>query len=240
VDGYPYVIADRIDTRDLIEQRRAVQAQTQDGEAVLAVGTPIPGMDYAIVGDHGDALDDRHVGEVSVRGTSVMLGYLNAGDGSLTTPFNPDGWFATGDIGYAANGQLFILGRKKEIIIIRGCNYFPHEIDEAAGTERLIVAVETRPADATAKTRAELQTLLQQHIGFSAQEIVFVEAGGLPRTTSGKLQRLKCKAQYEAGTLAVVETTVQPVAPEIITLPAEVLLVQPSQAGVRAAEGALA
>ena len=81
-------------------------------------------MAFRILDDGDHALANRAVGEVAIRGTSVMLGYLNPDDGSIAAPLTADGWFRTGDIGYIADGQLHILGRKKEVIIIRGSNYF--------------------------------------------------------------------------------------------------------------------
>jgi acyl-CoA synthetase (AMP-forming)/AMP-acid ligase II len=231
VKGAPYVIADRIDKRALIDTQRALATDENDHETVLAMGTPIEGMAYRIAGERGETLDERRVGEVAVRGTSLMSGYLSPEDCTIVSPWTSDGWFMTGDIGYIANGQLYILGRKKEIIIIRGSNYFPHEIEEAlgadsamkksacaafglfddtSGTERLIVVAEARAADANAQTRARLQQLLQKQIGFAAQEICFVEPGGLPRTTSGKLQRLKCKDLYASGALELTGVSASP------------------------------
>lgn len=233
VDGAPYVIADTLDRRALIERRDAQPAAANDGaetetETVLAMGTPIEGMAFRILDDGDHALANRAVGEVAIRGTSVMLGYLNPDDGSIAAPLTADGWFRTGDIGYIADGQLHILGRKKEVIIIRGSNYFPHEIEEAltshrtlrkstciafglpdpeTGTERLVVAIEARPVDATPQTRAECQQLLASRIGFAAQDLCFVEPGSLPRTTSGKLQRLKCRDLYANGALSVIHAT---------------------------------
>ncbi|KVQ96073.1 AMP-binding protein [Burkholderia ubonensis] len=229
VDGAPYVIADALDRRALIEQWAARPADPNDGgepETVLAMGTPIEGMAFCILDDGDHALAERAVGEVAIRGTSVMLGYLNPDDGAIVAPLTADGWFRTGDIGYVTDGQLHILGRKKEVIIIRGSNYFPHEIEEAlashralrkstciafgvpdaeTGTERLVVAIEARPADATPQTRTECQQLLAARIGFAAQDLCFVEPGSLPRTTSGKLQRLKCRDLYATGALPVIQ-----------------------------------
>jgi len=114
------------------------------------------------------------------------------------------------------------LGRKKEIIIIRGCNYFPHEIeeilaehpavvrggcaavgifDETQGTEQLVVLAETQANIDFRDLRAKLRALLVRHLGFAAHDIVFVENGELPRTTSGKLQHFLCKELYAAGAL---------------------------------------
>jgi acyl-CoA synthetase (AMP-forming)/AMP-acid ligase II len=200
----------------------------------LSIGTPITGMAVAIRDAAGAELGERQVGEIAIRGSSVMLGYLPAapepGPGAtagptaspaapFASPVGADGWLATGDIGYVAGGHLFILGRMKEIIIIRGCNHFPDEIeaavadhaaiskdgcaaigvhDPAQGTEQLVLLVETAPEHATAAARAELQALLLQRIGFAAHELRFVQPGALPRTTSGKLQRLKCRQLFAA------------------------------------------
>ncbi|WP_186188531.1 AMP-binding protein [Burkholderia gladioli] len=232
IEGAPYVIADAIDKRALIERRAAeavapaaADAPAPERELVLAMGKPIPGMRYEIVDEHGATLAERQAGEIAIRGSSLMLGYLDAGSGEIVAPLTPNGAFLTGDIGYVADEQLYILGRKKEVIIIRGSNYFPHEIedalsahpllrkstciafgcpDTASGTERLVVAIETRPVDASAQTRLECQQLLGARIGFAAQDLCFVEPGSLPRTTSGKLQRLKCRELYTQGALSLV------------------------------------
>lgn len=76
--------------------------------------------------------------------------------------------------------------------------------DPETGTERLVVAIEARPIDATPQTRTECQQLLASRIGFAAQDLCFVEPGSLPRTTSGKLQRLKCRDLYANGALPVI------------------------------------
>ncbi|WP_082102403.1 AMP-binding protein [Robbsia andropogonis] len=246
VEGAPYVMVDQIDRQALIERQQANVIGTVDNsETVLAMGTPIHGMEFQIVNDQGHACTERMAGEIAIRGSSVMLGYLNPGNGSIEPALNHSGWFMSGDIGYVSAGQLYILGRKKEIIIIRGSNYFPHEIEETLaqhpalhkssciafglpddenGTERLVIAVEARPVDATSKMRSECQLLLQQDIGFAAHDICFVEPGTLPRTTSGKLQRVKCRDLYTSGGL------------EVITVPA--MRSTPTPSGITRAIGA--
>jgi acyl-CoA synthetase (AMP-forming)/AMP-acid ligase II len=205
---------------------RFVRRDRFESRTRLSVGRPIAGMEVAIRDAAGLELAERQAGEIMIRGSSVMLGYLPAAPRAAAAPPPPpvsgDGWLATGDIGYRAEGHLFILGRMKEIIIIRGCNYFPDEIeaavsdhaimsrdgcaaigvhDEAQGTEQLVLLVETAAECATAAARAELQALLVQRIGFAAQELIFLHPGALPRTTSGKLQRLKCREMFVAGAL---------------------------------------
>lgn len=195
-----------------------VRPDEHDGKLRLSVGVPIAGMAVEIRSPDGNALGERAAGEIMLRGSSVMSGYLPmAGQPPLASPIGADGWLATGDIGYLAGGELFILGRMKEIIIIRGCNYFPDEIEAAVadhaaickdgcaaigvhdatqGTEQLVLMVEAAPEHVIAQARGELQALLLQRIGFAAHDLVFVSPGALPRTTSGKLQRLKCRSIY--------------------------------------------
>jgi acyl-CoA synthetase (AMP-forming)/AMP-acid ligase II len=238
-DSLVHIVADRIDTAALsahqIAQPAPATHEVEQGEGqrrpaghevVLSVGKPIPGMEYAIREPSGQPAADRQAGEIFIRGTSVMMGYLPSAKVEVPMPFDEAGWFATGDIGYVADGHLYILGRKKEIIIIRGANYFPHEIeevvadhpaiykggcaavgvhDENQGTENLVLLIEAHAALAHTQSRAEMQTLLQGTLGYCAKEIVFVEPGALPRTTSGKLQRLKSRQMYLAGSFAATQ-----------------------------------
>ncbi|HET9622064.1 MAG TPA: AMP-binding protein [Kofleriaceae bacterium] len=205
-----------------------VRADQRDGTIRLSMGTPITGMQAEVRDATGRTLGEREVGEIMIRGSSVMLGYLApAREAGVAAPavaaVRDDGWLATGDLGYVADGQFFILGRMKEILIIRGVNHFPEEIeaavadhaaiskdgcaaigvrDEAQGTEQLVLLIETAPENVTATARAELQALLQQHVGFAAADLRFVAPGALPRTTSGKLQRLKCRQLFLDGAFA--------------------------------------
>ena len=211
-DAFSYLIADRIDA-DMLTTAQPADAHCQAAQTVLSMGTPMPGMELRIVSAAGNAVHAREIGEIQLRGSSLMSGYLPA-EGQ-PEPYRPGEWFATGDLGYQAGGQLFVLGRQKEIIIIRGRNYFPHEIedtlaahpllagggaiaatgihDETQGTENLIVLIEFEHEEAKAELRAGLQVMLRKRFGFGAHAIVFVTGGSLPHTTSGKLQRLKCR-----------------------------------------------
>ncbi|QEL57793.1 AMP-binding protein [Chromobacterium paludis] len=217
-DAFSYLIADRIDSDALtnFSIARPADEHARAAETVLAMGKPIPGMAVRVASAEGMELKARQVGEIQLRGSSLMSGYLPA-DGQHEA-YHPGEWFATGDLGYQADGQLFVLGRQKEIIIIRGSNYFPHEVedalaahpllaggsaiaatgiyDETQGTENLIVMIEFEREEEQANLRAELQALLRERFGFGAHAIAFVANGSLPRTTSGKLQRLKCRGLY--------------------------------------------
>ncbi|OBG87952.1 long-chain fatty acid--CoA ligase [Mycobacterium sp. E136] len=170
-----------------------------DGHALL--GEPISGMSVRI-----EPRGDDKVGEIHIRGTSMMSGYR--GD----TPRNADDWFATGDLGYVVDGSLVVCGRAKELITVAGRNIFPAEVERvAAGApgvrEGAVVAVgvgerSIRPGVAIvaefrgpdeATSRADLIERVASECGVVPTDVVFVRPGTLPRTSSGKLRRLEVK-----------------------------------------------
>ena len=106
--------------RDTLE-REGVARLAEDGEerrTMVSVGRPLAEQEIAIVGDDGAPLPPRRVGEVLLRGPSVMHSYLPGTEGE--TSLQPDGWLATGDLGYLADGELFLARRKKDLIIRGG------------------------------------------------------------------------------------------------------------------------
>jgi acyl-CoA synthetase (AMP-forming)/AMP-acid ligase II/acyl carrier protein len=172
------------------------------------------------------------VGEIWIASPSVARGYWNRPDDSMHTfaarlAEGSEGTFLrTGDLGALEDGQLFVTGRLKDLIIVRGRNYYPQELEELAsashpavrpgscaafaideqGGERVVVVAETRPgteheaAAIAAAVRAAVWTRLELHIDF----LVLIRPGSLPKTSSGKIQRRACRAAYLAGTLPVV------------------------------------
>ncbi|MFB3301767.1 AMP-binding protein [Pseudomonas sp. AMR01] len=214
-----YVIPDRIDSRTLIEDWKARRADddSQKVETVLSMGRPIVGMQVCVRAPDGTDLNDREVGEIFIRGSSIMSGYLPVK--GKTEQYKSNDWLATGDIGYQVDEHLFVLGRQKELIIIRGSNYFPHEFedvasshpllasggnaiaafgvyDETQGTENLVILIELEKKQSQTDLHSQLQAQLRDIFGFGAHVITFVPAGSLPRTTSGKLKRLECRNVY--------------------------------------------
>ncbi|MCX4093138.1 long-chain-fatty acid--ACP ligase MbtM [Nocardia sp. alder85J] len=189
-----------------------------DGTATtrrLAVlGEPIPGTEVRITPSDPapQAIEGREVGDVEIRGTSMMDGYF--GDERLS----PDGWFKTGDIGYLVDGALVVCGRAKELIIVAGRNVFPTEIERAAATvdgvrsgrvvaigtgagaarPGLAIAAEYKGADETS-ARAAIVERVASECGIVPSEVILVPAGGLPITTSGKLRRLEVKRLVESA-----------------------------------------
>jgi len=206
--------------RDALE-RDGVARLARDGEepqTMVSVGRPLGEQEIAIAGTDGARLPPRHVGEVLLRGPSVMHSYLpgTQGDASL----RGDGWLATGDLGYLADGELFLVGRKKDLIIRAGRNYYPEDLETAAGRvpgvragriaafsvsgpehERVVLAAETRAdwdRDAAA-LRDQVGRAVFSAVRFQPDEIVLLAPNALPLTSSGKIMRPEARRLYDAG-----------------------------------------
>ncbi len=94
---------------------------------VVSVGAPVPGAEVEIRGQDGRPLPERRLGRIFARSPSVMRGYL--GDGAATSRALPGGWLDTGDLGFVAGGELFVHGRAKDLVIVRGSNHAPDEFE---------------------------------------------------------------------------------------------------------------
>lgn len=172
-------------------------------------GLPLPGHQIEIRNEQGQALPERHCGLIFARGPSLMTGYF--GDPITTQEvLSADGWLNTGDMGYLVNGEIFITGRQKDLIIINGRNIWPQDLEYLAeqqpavraegssafaisgpdGKEEVVLVIQSRESD-TAK-RAELighvKRLVRAELGISCF-VDLVPPHTLPRTSSGKLSR---------------------------------------------------
>lgn len=184
----------------------------------VSCGRPFPGHEVAIVDADFNELPERHVGQIIVRGPSNTPGYYEEPEKTADT-FRDFG-LVTGDLGYIAEGQLYVTGRQKDIIILNGRNYDPHAIEwtvqdidgirkgnvvafSIAGehSEQLIVVAETKDDVDLDQLRDRIKSTLNEDLFLSAADIVLVGRGQLPKTSSGKLQRAKTKAQYLDGSL---------------------------------------
>jgi len=195
---------------------RATPARPDGAGRVLeftGVGRPIANTTLRIVGERGATLGEREVGEIHVRSTTLMERYFD--DAAATAAAFADGWLATGDLGYLADGVLFVTGRKKDVIIKGGHNLVPAAVEDVAGadpdvrtgcvaavgvwasdldTELVHVVCETRVAPERHREVADrLRERLQAH-GIGVDRIVLVAPGVLPRTTSGKIRRADVRA----------------------------------------------
>ncbi|CAN5841463.1 fatty acyl-AMP ligase [soil metagenome] len=196
------------------------------------LGTPVPGLEMRIVDpDTFEARPERHVGELVIRGTSVTPGYYQRGD--ATAALFRDGWLCTGDLAYQLDGELVLCGRIKDVIIVGGRNVFPEDIERAVGEidgvrsgnviavgvegykgkESVVVVAELRggadgtmSADHLESVRADVHHRTLEVCGLPPRDVMLVRAGTLPKTSSGKLQRAKCRDQYLDELLALVGT----------------------------------
>ena len=208
----------RID-RETYESEKVAKLAGETGEAIelVSVGQSFAGHEVAIQGPGGELLKNGEVGEIVFRGPSVTAGYFQ--NEEATRALLDGGWLHTGDLGFQLDGELYISGRKKDLIILNGRNYYPQavewEVEQIDGirkgnavafairgenTEELVVVAETKVKDKATLAEA-VKRHLQTTLGLSAKEVVLVGSGALPKTSSGKLQRQKTKHQFESGEL---------------------------------------
>jgi acyl-CoA synthetase (AMP-forming)/AMP-acid ligase II len=117
---------DVVDRRQLSQNRFAApMAGDSPTVEVVSCGAAIPNCEIRVVGESGDVLPDRRVGEITLRSDSMLTGYYRRDD---LAPIR-DGWYLTGDMGYVADGELYITGRKKDLIIVGGKNVYPQDIE---------------------------------------------------------------------------------------------------------------
>ncbi len=201
---------------------------------VASVGPPLDGVEVRVRAADGKWQPDLAVGEICVRAPSVCSGHLTPA--GVVPAVDSHGWLHTGDLGFLSRGELYVTGRKKDLIIIGGRNLYPQEIeaevgalpgfrpgrvaafgvdDAARGTEVLVVVAESHErgtADPAAALAAVRQRLLAQ-FGIAPHDVVLVGRGELPLTSSGKLRRFEARAAYERGALESVIHRLQAPAP---------------------------
>ncbi|GAB4256722.1 MAG: hypothetical protein Kow0092_02930 [Deferrisomatales bacterium] len=223
--GRPPRIA-TVDGPTLEGEGRAVPAEPGPrARAVVSVGRPIPTVEVAVVDEADRPVGEGVRGEIVVRGPSVMAGYY--GNPEATRETLRGGWLHTGDLGFVLDGHLFISGRKKDMVIKAGRNYFAEDLEAAAaqvpgvrggglcvfaaenarrGTEEVVLLAEV--ADRMdAASREGLVEQLRQRVseatGCRPDRVVLLPARTLPKTSSGKIQRFKARQWYLDGSLGV-------------------------------------
>ncbi|GAA3236481.1 SDR family NAD(P)-dependent oxidoreductase [Actinocorallia longicatena] len=186
-----------------------------------AVGRPIPGVEIRVVADDGTVLPEYRVGELLIRGRTMMRGY-HANAEANREAFTDDGWMRTGDLAFVRGGELVIAGRKKDQIIVRGINYMAHEIEHvaegvdgvrvtfaaAAGirepgadSDRLAIffVPERWDTEELDRTAAEVRATLVTESGLAPDLLVPVTEAEFPKTGSGKIQRAALVAAFREG-----------------------------------------
>ncbi|MFJ8194667.1 amino acid adenylation domain-containing protein [Streptomyces sp. NPDC096094] len=189
-------------------------------ETFISCGLPYPGFAMRVVGEGTTVLAEGDVGRLQVRGTSVTGGYHDnpAADAEA---FTDDGWFDTGDLAFLRDGELFITGRAKDVIIVNGVNHYSHEIeacveelpaversytaacavrsDPAATTDELVLFFHLEPGSDRATALREIAGKVTREIGVSPAFLVPVAPEDIPKTEIGKIQRTKLRRSFEAG-----------------------------------------
>ncbi len=189
------------------------------GLSVVDCGIPMPNTLTRITDAERRPLADGHIGHIEISGSSVTSGYYRDPELSLRS-INPDGWLNTQDLGMLRDGRLYMVGRVKEMIIVGGVNYFPHDIEmailharglselnkfvaagvrsELTGTEELLVFVYYKPAEGELTPIAtDIRRHVQAAFGLPVSRVVPVRR--IPKTTSGKVQRYKLVQDYLDG-----------------------------------------
>jgi fatty-acyl-CoA synthase len=220
------VIVDRVWTAALARGEAIpveASASQHDVAHVVSCGRVFPGHVSKIVDADGHALPERMVGEILLRGPSVSQGYFEDAEATATTW--RDGWLHTGDLGYLADGNLYVCGRIKDLIIVHGRNYHPQDLewqaahiqgvrsgnviafgceDSELGRERVVIVAETRlPEEQHRHLQQAIKTRLLEALSLTVDEVLLVPPHTLPKTSSGKLQRTRTRELFRSGELGL-------------------------------------
>jgi amino acid adenylation domain-containing protein len=214
-----------------------------DGRVIVGCGQSLPSQ-RIVVANHESMTQcpGAEVGEIWVSGASVARGYWNRPEeteatfGAYFMDTGEGPFLRTGDIGFMRDGELFITGRLKDLIIVRGQNYYPHDIEltiqrnstalrqgcgaafsvEADGQEKLVVVqeIESRCLENTNDIIESLRRSVAEEHQLPVYAVALIKAGSLPKTSSGKIRRLSCRDLFLKGELSVVAQWREPVSQE--------------------------
>lgn len=206
-----------LDRQIFEKEHRAVNVVNPEQNANLAFvscGKPLPEMEIRIVDENNQAVPERQTGHLQFKGPSSMQCYFN--NPAATQAAYCEGWWNTGDLAYISDGELFITGRKKDLIIKGGRNYYPTEIekiistipgvrpgnvisfgteDTLLGTEKLVIVAEAVEQNHE-HIKQTISSSLTELLNIAPDDIVLVGSRVIPKTSSGKLQRNACKQLY--------------------------------------------
>jgi len=184
---------------------------------MISSGRCLTNTQLRILDDQGEPLPERKIGEVAIKSDCMLTGYYNRPD--LTQKAFNDGWYLTGDLGYLVNDELFITGRKKDLIIVGGKNIYPQDVERLAGevdgvhpgrvvafgifnqrtgTEDVVVIAESNPKSVEDRYNIadEIRSVVTKNSDIALRNVNVVERGWLLKTSSGKIARLANKYKY--------------------------------------------
>ncbi len=214
---------DRIERAAFESEGRAIPAPPSDTAAFEFVnaGKPVPDVDVQIVDAKGREVGERAEGRLLFRGPSATSGYYR--NASATSELvREGGWLDSGDLAYWAEGEIYITGRAKDVIIKAGRNLYPHEVEEIAGsvagvragcvvafgapdartgTERLVVAAEARDIADSKRIAAGITSAVDEALGMPPDLVEVLAPHSIPKTSSGKLRRSETRRLFLEGKL---------------------------------------
>ncbi|WDE09226.1 non-ribosomal peptide synthetase [Thalassomonas viridans] len=181
--------------------------ENSGGLAFASTGSLLSGTEIRIVNRNNQVLNELEIGQLQIKGTVITSGYYKYKEEEKNDVFSEDGWFISGDLGFIYQGQLYITGREKEVIIVRGANIYCYELeavvneidavesgyvgtfpvtDQVAGTEGFGIAY---AGENTPEVIEEISARVIKNFGMSPSVIIPMSQEEFPRTTSGKIQR---------------------------------------------------
>jgi fatty-acyl-CoA synthase len=216
---------DRIERAALASEGHAIPAKPDDPAPLefVGAGRPMPGVEVRIVDKEKNEreLGERAEGQLQFRGPSATSGYYR-NPAATRELIHDGGWLDSGDLAYWADGEIYITGRAKDVIIKAGRNIYPHEVEEIAGrvagvrtgcvvafgapdertgTERLIVTAEVRDMAAAKRISGEIAQAVGAAMGMPPDAIELLRPQSIPKTSSGKLRRSETRRLYLEGKL---------------------------------------
>jgi acyl-CoA synthetase (AMP-forming)/AMP-acid ligase II len=215
--GSPVMI-DRIDQNALIQRQTAVQGSNPTTTIkMVSAGTAIDNTRIRVIDSHGNDLPQRRIGEIAIQSDCMLSEYYHRSD--LTQAAFLDGWYLTGDLGYLAGDELFITGRKKDLIIVGGKNIYPQDLERLAGdvpgvhlgrvvafgvyneqlgTEDVVVVAETdlRERDSIVQLGDLIRATVTTSSDIALRYVHIVQRGWLLKTSSGKIARSANRDKY--------------------------------------------
>lgn len=207
----------RVDTVEIAAlQERGEAKPAATGKRVVSCGKPIETVELAIFDEQRSQLPERRVGEIALRSEFMLSGYYKRPDLSAEA-MTKDGWYLTGDMGYLADGELFISGRKKDLLIVGGKNVYPQDLeaianhtpgihpgravafsvlDERLGSEKVVIVAEAAENADLQKAEQDLRAKIVQETEVTLGDLRFVPRGWIVKTSSGKHARRDNREKY--------------------------------------------
>jgi fatty-acyl-CoA synthase len=222
---------DRVRRDPFAEDGRAEPAPEDDVSALrfVSVGRALPEHEVRLVDAAGRDVGERRVGRLVFRGPSMTAGYYGKPEATAAIRFE-ESWLDSGDLAYQAEGEIYVTGRHKDLIIKSGRNLVPQELEEIAGTvpgvrrgcvaafgidrpdqgtETVVILAETRARDAVRREQiaGAVRERVAEAIGLPPDVVALVAPGSVPKTSSGKIRRADAKRLYASGKLGRVRGT---------------------------------